>query len=163
MRICLPKFGITTRDLYVSVEEAWVAHKANFKPGLFQQLSHSTKLLLLSFWRRSRPSQTFSRLTTCLGALGQHLAVYEASPPRVTNATKIASQSSNSQVLTKRILSTHHLGFLTNHKILTKREWRELTKAYDECISWVAPAPSKGGRGKVLYLSPKNQLLETSQ
>jgi hypothetical protein len=52
------------------------------------------------------------------------------------------------QVLIKRNLSTHHLGFLTNHKILTKRGWRELTKAYDECISWVSPASSKGGRGK---------------
>jgi hypothetical protein len=77
-------------------------------------------------------------------------------PPRVTNATKIASKSSNAQVLTKRILSTHHLGFLINHKILIKRGWGELTKAYDECISWVAPAPSKGGRGKLLYSSPKN-------
>jgi hypothetical protein len=27
------------------------------------------------------------------------------------------------------ILSTHHLAFLTNHKILTKRGWGELTKA----------------------------------
>jgi hypothetical protein len=51
-------------------------------------------------------------------------------------------------VLTKRTLSTHHIGFLSNHKIPTKRGWGELTKAYDECISWVAPAPSKGGRGK---------------
>jgi hypothetical protein len=32
-------------------------------------------------------------------------------------------------VFTKRILSTHHLGFLTNHKILTKRSWGELRKA----------------------------------
>jgi hypothetical protein len=55
-------------------------------------------------------------------------------------------------VLTKRILSTHHLGFLTNHKILTKRGWEELSKAYDECISWVAPAPSKRGRGKASIL-----------
>jgi hypothetical protein len=49
--------------------------------------------------------------------------------PRVTNATKIASQRSNAQVLTMRILSTHHFGFLINHKILTKRGWGELTKA----------------------------------
>jgi hypothetical protein len=27
------------------------------------------------------------------------------------------------------------LSFLTNHKILTKMGWGELTKAYDECIS----------------------------
>jgi hypothetical protein len=59
-------------------------------------------------------------------------------------------------MLTKRILSTYHLDFLTNHKILTKRGWEELTKALDECISWVAPAASKGGRGKLLHLSPKN-------
>jgi hypothetical protein len=53
----------------------------------------------------------------------------EASPPRVKNATKIVSQRSNAQVLTKRNLSTHHLGFLTDHKIITKRGWGELTKA----------------------------------
>jgi hypothetical protein len=58
-------------------------------------------------------------------------------------------------VLTKRILSTHNLGFLTNHKILTKRGCGELTKAYDEHISWVAPATSRGGRGKDFILDPK--------
>jgi hypothetical protein len=90
-----------------------------------------------------------------LGALGRRLTVYEASPPIVTNATKIVSQSSNDQVFTKRILSTHHLYFLTNHNILTKRGWRELTKAYDECISWVARVAFKGGRGKAFILAPQ--------
>jgi hypothetical protein len=55
-------------------------------------------------------------------------------------------------VLTKRILSTHHLSFFKNHKILTKRGWGELTKAYDECISWMAPATSKGRRRKAFIL-----------
>jgi hypothetical protein len=55
-------------------------------------------------------------------------------------------------VLTKKILSTHNLGFLINHKILTKRGWKELTKTYDECISWVTPAASKGGMGKAFIL-----------
>jgi hypothetical protein len=55
-------------------------------------------------------------------------------------------------MLTKRILSIHHLGFLTNHKILSKRSWGELTKALNECILWVAPAASKGGRGKAFIL-----------
>jgi hypothetical protein len=32
------------------------------------------------------------------------------------------------------------------------RGWRELTKALDECILWVAPAASKGGRGKAFIL-----------
>jgi hypothetical protein len=58
-------------------------------------------------------------------------------------------------VLTKRILSTHHLGFLTNHKILTNRGWGELTKALNECISWVSSAASKGGRGKAFILVPQ--------
>jgi hypothetical protein len=53
------------------------------------------------------------------------------------------------------ILSIHHLGFLTNHKILTKRDWGELIKALDECISWVAPAASKGGREKAFILVPQ--------
>jgi hypothetical protein len=58
-------------------------------------------------------------------------------------------------VFTKRILSTHHLGFLTNHKILTKRSWGELTKAYDECISLVALTASKGERGKAFIIVPQ--------
>jgi hypothetical protein len=58
-------------------------------------------------------------------------------------------------VLTKRILSIHHLGFLTNHKTLTKRGWGEPTKALDECISWVALATSKGGKGKAFILAPQ--------
>jgi hypothetical protein len=52
MRICLPKFRITTRDPYVSIKEAWVAHKANSKPGLF------TSLALSSFL--SEAKQTFT-------------------------------------------------------------------------------------------------------
>jgi hypothetical protein len=63
-------------------------------------------------------------------------------------------------VLTKWILSTHHLGFLTNHKILTKRGWGELTKAYDECISWVALATSKEVRGKAFILVPPKLAIE---
>jgi hypothetical protein len=58
-------------------------------------------------------------------------------------------------VLTKRILSTHHLSFLTNYMIITKRGWEELTKILDECILWVAPAASKGGRGKDFILVPQ--------
>jgi hypothetical protein len=61
-------------------------------------------------------------------------------------------------VRTKRILSTHHLGFLTNHKILIKRGWGELTNAW-ECISWVAPAASNGGREKAFILVPKKVAL----
>jgi hypothetical protein len=63
-------------------------------------------------------------------------------------------------VPTKRILSTHHLGFLTNHKILTKRDWGELRKAYDECISWVASATSKEERGKDFILVPQKLAVE---
>jgi hypothetical protein len=43
----------------------------------------------------------------------------------------------------------------SNHKILIKRGWGELTKALDECISWVVSAASKGGRGKVFILVPQ--------
>jgi hypothetical protein len=68
---------------------------------------------------------------------------------------KIASQSSNAEVLTKRILSTHHLSFLINHKIRIKRGWGEFTKAYDEYISCVAPTPSKGEREKAFTLVPQ--------
>jgi hypothetical protein len=60
----------------------------------------------------------------------------------------------------QRGFSQPKLGFLTNHTNLTKRCWGELTKAYDEFISWVAPAPSKGERGKDFILVPKKLAVE---
>jgi hypothetical protein len=92
----------STRDPYVSGDEAWVAHQEQTPSWVsFNRFSHSTKLLLLSLRRWIRPSQTFSWLTTTVGSLGRRLAIYEASPPRVTNVTKIASQSSSAQMTRK--------------------------------------------------------------
>jgi hypothetical protein len=64
----------------------------------FNHFPRSTNWLL-SFRRRSRPSQTFPRLTTCLGALGRCLAVSEASPPRVTNASRVLDAAQSAQGL----------------------------------------------------------------
>jgi hypothetical protein len=63
-------------------------------------------------------------------------------------------------VLTQGILSTHHIDFLTNHKILIKRGWGKLTKALDECILWVAPPASQGGREKAFILIPQKLVIE---
>jgi hypothetical protein len=62
----------------------------------FNHFSQSTNLLL-SFRRQMRHSQTFLRLTTCLGALGWCLAIWEASPPRVTNASRMLDAAQSTQ------------------------------------------------------------------
>jgi hypothetical protein len=68
-----------------------------------------------------------------------NIGSYKAMPSRLEGFTSKSNKChkdyftklkcSNAQMLTKRILSTHHLGFLINHKILIKRGWGELTKA----------------------------------
>jgi hypothetical protein len=95
-----------------------------------------TSVALASFL--SEAKQTFTKFLTAYHNLGSSRATASrlgGFTLRVTNDTKIASQSLNAQVLIKRILSIHHLDFLINHKILTTRGWGELTKAYGECIS----------------------------
>jgi hypothetical protein len=61
----------------------------------FNHFPRSTNLLL-SFQRRIRSSQNFSRLTTRLGALGWCLA---ASPPRVTKASRVLDTTQSAQGL----------------------------------------------------------------
>jgi hypothetical protein len=63
-------------------------------------------------------------------------------------------------MLTKMILSTHHLYFLTNQKIISNRSWGELTKALDECILWVTLTASKGGRGEAFILVSQKLAVE---
>jgi hypothetical protein len=54
--ICLPKFGITTHDPYVSVKKAWIAHKANSNRSL--STTFLTPLALASFF--SEAKRTFT-------------------------------------------------------------------------------------------------------
>jgi hypothetical protein len=106
--ICWPKFRIANPviltsplrklELLTRPTPSWVS---------FNHFPHSTKLLLLSFRRQSRHSQTFPRLTTRLGALVRCLAVYEASSPRVTNASWVLDVA----------LSAHGLGLVLTTQI----------------------------------------------
>jgi hypothetical protein len=52
----------------------------------------------------------------------------------------------------QRGISHSKLGFITNHSNLTKRCWRELTKALGWVFSLVELAASKGERGKAFIL-----------
>jgi hypothetical protein len=104
----------------------------------FNYFPHFTKLLVLSFRRRSGHSQTFLRLTTRLGALGRRLTVYEASPPRVTNASWVLDAAQSTQglglVLTTQISPLNsiilHLWFgshkerLERAQEVVKRLWK---------------------------------------
>jgi hypothetical protein len=98
--ICLPKFRITNPVIRTSpLRRLELLPRPTPSRVSFNHFPHSTKLLLLSFRRRSGPSQTFPRRTTRLGALGRHLAVYEASPPRVTNASRVLDTAQSTQGL----------------------------------------------------------------
>jgi hypothetical protein len=59
----------------------------------------------------------------------------------------------NAQMLTKRILSTHHLGFLTNHKILTKRGWGSSQRVRMSVFRGWHQQPLKEG-GRSFYTCP---------
>jgi hypothetical protein len=45
--------------------------------------------------------------------------------------------------------------FLTNHSNLTKRCWERSQMLRIGYVSWMAPAPSKGGRGEAFILAPQ--------
>jgi hypothetical protein len=144
------------RDPDVSVEEAWVAHQGPTPSRVsFNLFSHSTKLLLYSLCRWSGPSQTFPCLTITLGVLGWRLAFYGASPPRVINTMKIASQSSSAH---KEDLTHPNLEFIINQSNLTKRCKGELTKAWQWVwfVGCTGSIQRREGGGELLYLPPKN-------
>jgi hypothetical protein len=98
--ICWPKFGITNPVISTSpLRKLELLTRSAPRWVSFNHFPHSTKFLLLSFWRRSESSQTFPILTTRLGALWRLLAVYEASPPRVTNASRVLDVAQSAQGL----------------------------------------------------------------
>jgi hypothetical protein len=72
-------------------------------------------------------------------------------PQRLLHTTQVLKYSNHSQ----RGFSQPKLGFITNHSILIKRCWGELTKALGSMFSLVEPAASKGVRGKAFMLVPK--------
>jgi hypothetical protein len=97
--ICLLKFGITNPVIPTSpLRKLELLTRPTPSRVSFNHFLRSTNLLLF-LQRRSRPSQIFSRLTTRLEALGQHLAVLEASPPRVTNASRVLDAVQSAQGL----------------------------------------------------------------
>jgi hypothetical protein len=101
-----------------------------------------TSLALASFLTEAKQtSQTFPRLTTSLGALGRCLAIEEDSPPRVTNATKITSQSSSAH---KEDL-TQPLAWISHKSQFEVKG--EVLKAQGCVFSLVEPATSKGETG----------------
>jgi hypothetical protein len=152
--IYLPKFRITIRDPYVSIEVARVSHQV-LTPRRVSFNRFLTSLALSSFL--SEVKRTFTNFLTAHHNLGS-----SSSMPSRLGGFISKSNKCHKDCFTKlKCSSDHkeyslnlHLSFLTNHKILTKRGWRELTKAYDECILWVAAAPSKGGRRKTFILAP---------
>jgi hypothetical protein len=133
------RFKSPTRDPNISVEEAWVAHQEPTPSRVsFKHFPNSTKLLLHSLRRSSRPSQTFSQLSTTLGA------------QRVTNVMKIASQSLSAQRLTKRILSTQtwisHKSYKPHKKVLGRAHKGLGMSVFH---GWHQHPPKEGG-GKLL-------------
>jgi hypothetical protein len=132
-------------DIYVSVEEAWITHQEPTPSRVsFNRFLHSTKLLLLSLQMWNRYSQTFSWFTTTLGALGWCLSVYDASPPIVTNVTKVkCSQrgSHSTQTWISHKSQKHHKEVLERaHKGL------EISMVH----GWHQHPPKEGGEAFIL-------------
>jgi hypothetical protein len=97
--ICIPKFRITNPVIPTSpLRKLELLTRPTLSYVAFNHFPRSTNLLL-SFRRWSRPSQTFPRLATRLGALAQRLAVYEASPPSITNASRVLDAAQSAQDL----------------------------------------------------------------
>jgi hypothetical protein len=98
--ISWPKFGITNPVIPTSpLRKLELLTRPTLSQVSFNHFPHSTKLLLHSFRRWSGPSQSFPRLTIRLRALGWHLAIKEASPPRVTNASWVLDVAQSAQGL----------------------------------------------------------------
>jgi hypothetical protein len=123
-------------------------------PTKFQLQAESiSTALLTSLTLASFPSEVKRTFTNFLTA-HHNLESSRATPSRlrcftsrVTNTIKIVSQSSNAQVLTKRILSTHHLVFLINHKILTKKVDESSQRVRMSLFCGWHQLPSKEGGG----------------
>jgi hypothetical protein len=80
----------------------------------------------------------------------------EASPPRVTNAMNISSQSSSAQVLTKSISLNPSLDFSQINQTSLRGVGERSQKAQGCVFSSVAPQALKGGKGEAFTLSHKN-------
>jgi hypothetical protein len=110
----------------------------------------SSPLALASFLAEVK--QTFTNFHMAHHNLGSS----RASPPTVTNATKIVSQSSSAQALTKRISLNPILDLSQITQTSQRGVGESSQRLKKKYVSWMAPAPSKGRRGKLLYLPLKN-------
>jgi hypothetical protein len=131
--ICLTKFRITNPMIPTSpLRKLELITRPTLSRVSFNHSSRSTNLLL-SFQRQSRPSQTFTRLTTRLEALGRHLAIYEALPPRVTNASRMLDIAQSAQGLKS---SAHTRNSPPNSRIFHKglRSHKERLRGAQEAI-----------------------------
>jgi hypothetical protein len=124
MRIYLPKFRIANSVIPTSLLRKFeLLTKANSKSCLFQPLSsiHYLAFFLVEV------KQIFTNFLTADHNLGSS----RTTPSRLGGFTSKSNKCHKkllhkAQMLTKiRSLSTHHLGFLTNHTFLTKRRLGE--------------------------------------
>jgi hypothetical protein len=78
-----------------------------------------------------------------------------AKPPRVKNAMKIASQSSSAQMTPKEDSLNPNLDFSQITQTSQRGLGESSQRLRNECVSWMTPAPSKGGKGKASILVPQ--------
>jgi hypothetical protein len=153
--ICLPKFGITTRDSYISVMEAWVAHQESTQSRVsFNCFPHF--LALSSFLGEAK--HTFTNFPIAHHNLGSS----RATPSRLGGFTSKSSKCHEyyfpklkcSSLIKRFSLNPKH-GFITNHSNLTKRCWGEVSMALCLVFLLLESAASKGGRGRSFYIVPQ--------
>jgi hypothetical protein len=136
MRICFAKFGFTvvnptsplTNLLCLSLFQLGPLSSVYFNRSLF-----STSYDLFLCGGKISTFTNLPLLTTNLGACRRHLAIYEVSPPRVTNASRVTLTSTTSaQDMECSLVLSHTQSlnptqrFVTKLVQLTKRAWGEL-------------------------------------
>jgi hypothetical protein len=103
--ICLPKFGITTRDPYVSIEVAWVAYQEP-TPSQVSFNHFLTSLALASFLAEAK--QTFTDVSTMPHNLGSS----RATPSHLGGFTS-KSNKCHEYFFTKLKCTSAHKEYLT--------------------------------------------------
>jgi hypothetical protein len=157
--ICLPKFGITTRDPYVSVEVAWVAHQEPTPSRVsFNHFPHFTS----SCFFPCGGEADLHKLSTAHHNLGSS----RVTPSRLGDFTSKSNKChedcftklkySNAQRAHKEDSLNPNLDFSqitqTSQRGVGESSQRLRMSVFR---GWHQHPPKEGG-GKLLYLSPKN-------
>jgi hypothetical protein len=102
---------------YLDLTSRHMFHECLTRPKVLNQST-------VPFFSEAKHTFTnFSRLTTSLGAQGQHLVIYEASPPRLTNASWVLDIAQSAQGLGLVLTFSFNLNLSTQLKDFARKAW----------------------------------------